>query len=265
VSLDRTPPASTPRSPTVALFVTCLANVYRPSVAEAAVELLERAGCRVEVPPNQSCCGQIGYNAGAIDSARPVARNLISVFEGFDYVVAPSGSCAGMIAHHYPLLFGDDPLWAPRASALAAKTWEITSFLVDVMRFSAPLTIDLGQRVASYHDSCAGFRELGIRQQPRKLLADAGAGVTEMQGTEVCCGFGGTFCAKLPDISVAMADEKIRNARAAGANTIIGGDLGCLLHLAGRSKAAGHGMEFRHVLEVLTDRLKRPALGEEQN
>lgn len=265
MSPSRASPETTPQSPRVALFVTCLANVYRPTVAEATVELLEAAGCRVEVPMNQSCCGQIGYNAGAIDSAKPVARNIITTFEGFDYVVAPSGSCAGMIVHHYPQLFADDPLWAPRAAAVAERTWEITGFLVDVMRFDVPRRVDFGERVASYHDSCAGFRELGIKQQPRKLLAGAGVAIREMQGTEVCCGFGGTFCAKLPDISVAMADEKIGNARKAGANTMIGGDLGCLLHLSGRSKAAGYGIEFRHVVEVLADRLDRPALGEEQN
>ena len=251
-------------APRVALFVTCLANVFRPAVAEASVELLRSAGCEVHVPLGQSCCGQPGYNSGAIASARPVARGLIRRFEGFDYVVAPSGSCAGMIRHHYPRLLADDPRWLERAQALAAKTFELTAFLAEVMHFSPAPTRGTAGRKITYHDSCAGLRELGIRAQPRQLLAAAGVALTEMQGTEVCCGFGGTFCAKLPEISVAMADEKLGNVAAAGADMLVGGDLGCLLHLCGRAQASGKALEFRHVSELLAGRLDRAALGEEQ-
>jgi len=255
-------PLAAGAAPRVALFVTCLANVFRPAVAEASVELLRAAGCDVHVPLAQSCCGQPGYNSGAIAAALPVARELIRTFEGFDYVVAPSGSCAGMIVCHYPQLLAGDPQWHARAEALAAKTFELTTFLADVMHY-APPPLAAPPVELSYHDSCAGLRELGIRTRPRSLLAAAGVAISEMRGTEVCCGFGGTFCAKLPEISAAMADEKLANARAAGATTLVGGDLGCLLHLCGRAQAKGEKMTFRHVAEVLAGRLDRPAIGED--
>lgn len=252
-------------SPHVGLFVTCLANVIRPNVAQATVQLLEEASCRVEVPLAQSCCGQIGYNAGDIASAVPIAKQLIETFEPYDYIVAPSGSCAGMIAHHYRNLFEDQPDWRQRAQTLAAKTFEITSFLVDVLQVELQQQVNLGDRVLSYHDSCAGLREMGIKQQPRRLIRDrCGAEIEEMQGTEVCCGFGGTFCAKLPEISLAMADEKLASAKAAGATTLVGGDLGCLMNLAGRAAQQGSKLEVRHVVELLTGKLDEPALGAEQ-
>ncbi len=251
-------------APRVGLFVTCLANVFRPGVAESTVRLLQAAGCTVEVPLNQSCCGQPGYNAGAIAAAKPLARQLITSFEPFDYLVAPSGSCAGMIAYHYPKLFADEPAWQARALALAAKTHEITQFLVDVLGWNATPQHTPTPRRFTYHDSCAGLREMGIKAQPRKLLGDIGATLKEMQGTEVCCGFGGTFCAKLPDISLAMADEKIGHALASGADTLVGGDLGCLLHLAGRIAERGLALEVRHVTEVLDATLDAPALGSER-
>lgn len=243
--------AAIPPRPRVALFVSCLVNVFRPSVAEAAVRLLEQAGCEVEVPMEQSCCGQPGYNAGAIAAARPLARSLIRCFEGYDYVVAPTGSCAGMIAVHYPRLLAEEPDWRRRAEALAAKTHELTYFLHTVMGWAPPAS----ERAAgvTYHDSCAGLRELGIRAEPRALLSAAGVPLLEMQHTEVCCGFGGTFCAKLPEISTAMADEKLAHAIESGAVTLTGGDLGCLLHLAGRATVTGVPLTFRHVAEVLAD------------
>jgi len=242
--------APVPR-PRVALFVSCLVNVFRPSVAEAAIALLEQAGCEVEVPLGQSCCGQPGYNAGAIADARPLAKNLISTFEGYDFVVAPTGSCTGMIAVHYPRLLADEPVWRIRAEALAAKMHELTHFLHAVMGF-VPASLSDAKAV-TYHDSCAGLRELGIRDQPRALLAHAGVTVREMQATEVCCGFGGAFCAKLPAISIAMADEKLAHVAASGAGTLVGGDLGCLLHLEGRARASGQRLEVRHIAEVIAD------------
>ncbi len=240
-----------PTRPRVALFVSCLVNVFRPAVAEASIALLEEAGCEVEVPLAQSCCGQPGYNAGAIAAARPLAQNLIRCFEGYDYVVAPTGSCAGMITEHYPRLLAEIPGWHERALALAGKTHELTHFLHAVRGFvPAPRP---GGSPVTYHDSCAGLRELGIRNQPRALLAAAGVVIQEMEQTVVCCGFGGAFCTKLPEISVAMADEKLAHAMASGAGTLIGGDLGCLLHLAGRARATGVALEFRHVAELLAD------------
>ena len=253
--------ATAPAKPRVALFVSCLVNVFRPAVAEATIALLEEAGCEVEVPLAQSCCGQPGYNAGAIAAARPLAQNLIGCFEGYDYVVAPTGSCVGMITEHYPRLLAELPGWHARAVALAAKTYELTQFLHAVRGFvPAPRA---ASPAVSYHDSCAGLRELGIKAEPRALLAAAGVAVQEMEQGFVCCGFGGAFCAKLPDISVAMADEKLAHAVASGAGTLAGGDLGCLLHLAGRARATGVDLEFRHVAELLAARPLAPSIGGE--
>ena len=245
----------------IGFFVTCLADLFRPSVAFAAIRLLEEAGCRVEIPEQQTCCGQPGYNGGAIDDTRPLAKKVIETFADYPYVVAPSGSCAGMLKHHYPKLFAEYPDWHARAQDLARRTWEVTSFLVEVMDFS-PRQISLGERQVTYHDGCAGLRELGIRHQPRKLLERAGVELAEMQATEVCCGFGGTFCAKMPGISEKMVSDKLKNAREAGADTLLGGDLGCLLNIAGRASRQGDAIEVRHVVEVLADSLDGPAIGE---
>ncbi len=247
--------------PHVGFFVSCLADLFRPSVAFGAIELLEAAGCQVEVPEAQTCCGQPGYNSGAVDDARPLAQRVIEAFAGFPYVVAPSGSCAGMIKHHYPKLFAEYPEWHARATDLAQRTWEVTSFLVEVMDY-APTVSPLQGRKVTYHDSCAGLRELGIKQQPRKLLERAGVELAEMQATEVCCGFGGTFCAKMPDLSEKMVDDKLNNALDTGAGVLLGGDLGCLLNIAGRARRRDSQLEVRHVVEVLADELAGPAIGE---
>ena len=245
----------------VGFFVTCLADLFRPSVAFAAIRLLENAGCRVEVPEQQTCCGQPGYNGGAVDDTLPLAKKVIETFADYPYVVAPSGSCAGMIKHHYPRLFAEYPDWHARAQDLARRTWEVTSFLVEVMDFVPP-KVSLGERQVTYHDSCAGLRELGIKQQPRKLLTAAGVEITEMERTDVCCGFGGTFCVKMPEISQKMASDKLAHATDAGADTLLGGDLGCLLNIAGRASRQGEAIEVRHVVEVLADSLDGPAIGE---
>jgi L-lactate dehydrogenase complex protein LldE len=245
----------------VGLFVTCLADLFRPSVAFSSIELLESAGCHVEVPELQACCGQPAYNSGDVDDTRPLARQVIEAFAGFPYVVVPSGSCAGMIKHHYPRLFKEHPAWHARAVDLANRTWEVTSFLSEVMSYTPPPTRLAGKTV-TYHDSCAGLRELGIKHQPRELLSRAGLELTEMQSTEVCCGFGGTFCAKMPDISEKMVDDKLRNAEETGAELLLGGDLGCLLNIAGRASRLGTPLEVRHVTEVLADSIDGPAIGE---
>lgn len=256
-------------TPHVGLFVTCLADLFRPSVAFSTLRLLEDAGCLVEVPAAQTCCGQPGYNSGAIDATRPLAQQVIEAFAAFPYVVAPSGSCAGMIKLHYPRLFDAQSSWHARARDLANRTWEITSFLTEVMDYR-PKGSSLSGKAVTYHDSCAGLRELGIRQQPRQLLAGAGVDVAEMQATEVCCGFGGTFCAKMPDISEKMVDDKLKNARATGAEVLLGGDLGCLMNIAGRASRVGDTIEVRHVTEVLASGLAAgsppgPAIGEGEN
>ncbi len=236
--------------PRVALFVTCLVDLYRPSVGFAAIRLLEQAGCVVEVPPVQTCCGQPAFNSGDRATARDLARAAVDAFTGYDYVVAPSGSCAGMVAHHYPSLFEDDPPYRARAEAVASRTHELVSFLTDVMgvaavdaRFSGSVT---------YHDSCAGLREMGVKAQPRALLASvSGLTLAEMADPEICCGFGGTFCVKYPDISTRMVNDKCAGIAATGAGTVLAGDLGCLLNMAGRLKREGSAVQVRHVAEVL--------------
>lgn len=244
----------------VALMVTCLADLMRPSVGFAAIRLLERAGCRVTVPERQTCCGQPAYNSGDVNAAVPAARAVIELFEPYDYVVAPSGSCAGMLCQHYPALFEGE--WRERALALAAKTWELTRFLTEVAPLPAPKTPPLKTAV-TYHDGCAGLREMEVRQQPRQLLLQqCGVEVRELSQTEVCCGFGGTFCTKMPAISTKMADDKLDSAVASGARLLLGGDLGCLLHIAGRARRRGLELEVRHVAEVLAGTPKGPGIGE---
>ena len=236
----------------VALFVTCLVDLFRPTVGFAALKLLEQAGCDVSVPEAQTCCGQPAFNSGDRSNAQKVARGLIETFEPFDYVVAPSGSCAGMIRKHYPELFAGDDIWEARATALAGKTWELTSFLTDVVGFDAVDASYDGS--VTYHDSCSGLRELGVKSQPRKLLDKvAGLNLTELPGAEVCCGFGGTFCVKYADISNAIVADKTEDILATGADTLLAGDLGCLMNMAGKLSREGRPVKVRHVAEVLAD------------
>ena len=254
-----------PSRPRVALFVTCLVDLFRPTVGFAAVKLLEDAGCDVEVPPAQTCCGQPAFNSGDRADARKLAKDVIRAFEGYDFVVVPSGSCGGMIKNHYPELFGADAgadaAWAPRAEALSAKTFELTSFLADVLGNTPRGAAFAGS--VTYHDSCSGLRELGVKEQPRRLLAAVdGLTVKEMKDPDVCCGFGGTFCVKYPDISNAIVEKKIANVRDSGAGTLLAGDLGCLMNMAGKLKRAGSAVEVRHVAEVLAGMAAGPAIGE---
>ena len=239
-----------PTRPRVALFVTCLVDLHRPSVGFAAIKLLEQAGCQVEVPRLQTCCGQPAYNSGDRATARDLARPILDAFSGYDFVVVPSGSCAGMIAHHVPALFDGDPNLLARAEALGAKTYELVQFLTDIMGVDAVEATYEG--TVTYHDSCSGLRELGIKAQPRALLGSvAGLELREMTEPEVCCGFGGTFCVKYPEISTRMVSDKTADILATGADTLLAGDLGCLLNMAGRLSREGHPVRVRHVAEVL--------------
>jgi len=236
----------------IALLVTCLVDLFRPSVGFAAVKLLEQAGCSVDVPRAQTCCGQPAYNSGAKAEAKAIARRGIAAFAGYDYVVVPSGSCAGMVRIHYPELFADEPETLGKAVELAARTYELVSFLVDVRGVSA-VTAGCPQ-TATYHDSCSGLRELGVKAQPRRLLATvAGLKLNELPGAEICCGFGGTFAVKYPEISDKMATDKIADIAATGAACVLAGDLGCLLQIAGKLSRAGSPVEARHGAEVLAD------------
>jgi len=248
-----------PGKPRVGLFVTCLVDLMRPSVGFAAVKLLEQAGCSVEVPVTQTCCGQPAYNSGDRNDAVALARQTISAFEGFDYVVAPSGSCAGMLKLHYPALLSDDPEWSGKAKAFAERVYELISFLVDV-RGMESVDADFQGRV-TYHDSCSGLRELGIKDQPRRLLASVrGLQLAEMADAEVCCGFGGTFAVKYPDISNAMVEKKTANVAATDPDLLLAGDLGCLLNMAGKLKREGRRIAVRHVAEVLAGEISDPPI-----
>ena len=236
--------------PRVALLVTCLVDLFRPSVGFAAVKLLEEAGCTVEVPRAQTCCGQPAYNSGDRGDAKAIARRVIEAFSGYDYVVAPSGSCAGMVKVHYPEMFADEPEMRARAEELAARTYELVSFLVDVRGMKAVNA--RWDRIATYHDACSGLRELGVKAQPRRLLATVdGLELRELPGAEVCCGFGGTFCVKYPEISDKMVGDKAADIAATGADAVLAGDLGCLLNIAGKLTRLGVPVEARHVAEVL--------------
>jgi len=246
--------------PRVALFVTCLVDLFRPAVGFAAIELLERGGCRVEVPRGQTCCGQPAYNQGDRADTVAIARRTMDALAGYDYVVVPSGSCAGMLKKHYPELFAPGSPDGERARELAARTWELTGFLVDVLGVSA--TEAEWPARATYHDSCSSLREVGVRRQPRELLAGVrGLELVELAEAEVCCGFGGTFCVKYPEISTKMVDDKVRAIEATGAGLVLSGDLGCLMNIAGRLKRLGSKVEARHVAEVLAGSVSAPPIG----
>jgi L-lactate dehydrogenase complex protein LldE len=235
----------------VGFFVTCLVDLMRPRIGFAAIKLLRAAGCEVVVPANQTCCGQPGYNSGDKMSGRALALKFLDEFSGCDYIVAPSGSCAGMIRVHYPDIFKDDPRTLERLEPLAERTYELTDFLANIARLEQLPGAFAGS--VTYHDSCCGLRELGVKSQPRALLGKlAGLQLKEMADAEVCCGFGGTFSVKLGDISTRMADNKCKNLQATGAQAIVGGDLGCLLSIEGRLRRIGdRDTRVLHVAEVL--------------
>lgn len=238
---------------TVALFASCLVDLMRPQAGFAALALLQDAGYEVVVPEAQSCCGQPGYNSGDYRSATALAKRTIQQLESYEYIVIPSGSCAGMLREHYAKLL--EGMWRERAERLSERVFELTAFLHDVAGYRpTPASGDNSDSTVAYHDACAGLRELGVREQPRQLLSDAGIHVSELAQRDVCCGFGGTFCAKMPEISAKMADDKLADIAASGATEVVAGDIGCLLALSGRARRLGHELRFRHVAEVLASR-----------
>ncbi len=247
--------------PRVALFVTCLVDSMRPNVGFASIALLEAAGCEVVVPQRQTCCGQPAFNSGADEATAAIARQTIEAFEPFDYLVAPSGSCGGMIKAHYPELFAADPVWGPRAKALAARTYELLSFLADLRGFK-PQGVTC-KASAAYHDSCSGLREMGVKAQPRALLAAVeGLELRPLEGDETCCGFGGTFCVKYSNISNSIVGEKAENVVATGADLLLGGDLGCLMNMAGKLHREGAKTRVFHAAEILAN-MASTAIGED--
>lgn len=235
----------------VGLFVTCLVNTMRPSIGFASLTLLEQAGCSVEVPASQSCCGQPAFNSGDDEGTRQIAYQTIKHFEHFDYVVAPSGSCAAMIKKNFIEVFQGQPEWLARAQHLADITHELLSFLVDVCHFE-PNSVELDGSY-TYHDSCSGYRSLGVYEQPRKMLSTVkGLAHKPLVGHSECCGFGGTFCVKYSDISNAIVEEKTENILATDANYLLGGDMGCLMNMAGKLNREGHKeIKALHTAEVL--------------
>ena len=235
----------------LALYVTCLVDLMRPSVGFAALRLLENAGCEVVVPAEQTCCGQPAWSAGNRPLAIDLAKKAIAELEGYDHVVIPSGSCADQVRNVYPQLLADDPLWSARAQAVAGRTYELTSFLVDVLRVEA-LDSDFAGSV-TYHDSCKGLRALDIKRQPRELLFKVpGVNLKEMPDCEECCGFGGAFAVRFGEVSTRIVDRKCESIVTAGADAVVGGDLGCLLNIEGRLRRRGDAVtQVLHIAEVL--------------
>jgi L-lactate dehydrogenase complex protein LldE len=246
--------------PATALFITCLVDLYRPQVGFASLQLLEHAGLPAAVPEAQTCCGQPAFNSGDRVHAQAIARQVIETFAPYQRVVVPSGSCAGMLRVHYPELLADDPDWAGRARDFAAKVEELAECLE---RAGINLHIAWPGKLC-YHHSCAALREMEVQGQPLRLLGQVrGLEVCEPAEREACCGFGGTFSVKYPEISVRLADDKLDDVKATGAELLVAGDLGCLLHLAGRALRRGDQLRVFHLAEVLADQLDQPGLGED--
>ena len=235
----------------VGFFVTCLVDLMRPSIGFAALKLLEAGGADVYVPAAQTCCGQPAYNSGDRAHAVALASKVVAEFEDCDYLVAPSGSCGGMIKTHYADLFSDDPAMGARVTKLAAKTYELTDFLVNVLKSATFPGTFAG--TTTYHDCCAGLREMGVKSQPRALLATVpGVQLLEMAECETCCGFGGTFSIKFGEISARLADNKCQRIADSGAAAVILGDLGCMLNIEGRLRRRGDTTtKVLHIAEVL--------------
>lgn len=248
-----------PENPYVGLFATCLVDLFRPVVGFAAVKLLEEAGCSVDVPAAQTCCGQPAYNSGDCADTKAIARQVIDAFEPFDFVVVPSGSCGGMLKKHYPELFADDPEMRQRAAGFGAKTFELVAFLRDVMNIDVVNAHYDG--AVTYHDSCTSLRENRVKQQSRDLLESVdGLELREAEDSEVCCGFGGLFSVKYPQISNSMVSDKVERLSATGASLVLSGDLGCLMNIAGKAAREGRDIEARHVAEVLADMTDEPPI-----
>lgn len=250
-------------SPQVGLFATCLVDLFRPNVGFSTLELLENCGCQVKVPMRQTCCGQIAYNNGDIKNSRLLAQQLLNEFDEFDYIVAPSGSCVGMLKRHYLELFAHEPYWQAKAQNFADRCYELVSFLTQVQGVTQ-VNAHFKQSV-TYHDSCSGLRELGIQTQPRQLLNSVpGLTLIEMTKSQECCGFGGTFCVKYSPISTRLLADKVAAIQATGAQVVLAGDMGCLLNIAGYLKRLASSIKVYHVAEVLAGRANVLAIGEKK-
>ncbi|WP_026582245.1 (Fe-S)-binding protein [Bacillus sp. J33] len=236
----------------VSLFATCLVDLFQGNAGKATVELLEWLGCEIDFPESQVCCGQPAYNSGYVKESKEAMKRMITAFEHAEYVVSPSGSCAYMF-HEYPHIFKGDSVWESRAKELAEKTYELTQFIVDILKID-----DVGARLdgkATYHTSCHMTRLLGVKEAPMKLLKKVkGLEFTELPGKEQCCGFGGTFSVKMAQISQQMVDEKVEHIEEIGADYLIGADAGCLMNIGGRIGKQGKPIKVLHIAEVLNSR-----------
>jgi len=234
---------------TVQLFIPCFVDQLYPQTAFNMIKVLKKAGCNVEYNANQTCCGQPAFNAGFWDDAKEVCAKFIGDFSGADYIVAPSASCVGFVRNYYQKLF-DNSSQHNNVKDLQKRIFEFSDFMVNVLKVE-----DVGATLkgkATYHDSCAGLRECRIKAEPRKLLSNVkGLELVEMQDVETCCGFGGTFAVKFEPISISMADQKITNALATGAEYIISTDLSCLMHIDGYSRKKGYSIKAMHIADVL--------------
>ncbi len=237
---------------TIALFVTCLVDQVMPQVGLATVRLLRRAGCEVVFPAAQTCCGQPFFNSGFLHEARHLAKQTIEILEPYETVVLPSGSCTSMIRVEYPHLLAEEPQWAARAEALAARTFELTEFLTQTAVLPTVGSMENGTETAvTYHDSCHMCRLLGLRQSPRQLLQQHGYQISEMSESDRCCGFGGLFSERLSNVATAMSVEKLRQAEATGTKQLVTADPGCLMQLRRVAAAHGQDVEIVHIAVLL--------------
>ena len=240
--------------PSATLFIQCLVDTLSPETGDAMVRVLDRLGVRMHYPPDQTCCGQPAFNSGYRKEAAKAARRFLDIFEDSEAVVCPSGSCVHMVRHHYLDLFRDEPAQLVRARMVAAKTYEFTEYLVDVLQVTDPGE-QLGTRfhgTVTYHDSCHLARGLGIRTQPRQLLEHIpGLTLVEMDESDRCCGFGGTFSVKYPEISTALVDDKVRTILATKADAVVGCDVSCLMNIQGRLSRMGSSVRALHIAEIL--------------
>jgi len=240
-------------APQITLFIQCLVDTVWPQVAEAMVGVLEGLGLKLDCPTDQTCCGQPAFNSGYQREARVAARRFIEIFETAGTIVSPSGSCVHMVRHHYPELFKDEPQWRKRAERIAARTYEFSEFLVDFLKVE-----EVGARypgTVTYHDSCHLLRGIRVKEQPRRLLRRVkDLALVEMKNSDYCCGFGGAFAVKYPDISAAMANDKVDHILNSGADTVVGCDTGCLLNIAGAISRRGLPIKTMHIAEVLAHR-----------
>lgn len=245
----------------VAFFASCLVDLFRPNAGFAAVALLENAGCIVDVPPEQTCCGQPAYNNGDKNNARIIARQVITSFSDYEYVVVPSSSCAGMMIQHYPQLFEDSAEWHKKATDLSARCFELVTFLHDVLKVTS--FPGAYQGTITYHDSCSSLREIKVKEKTRNLLScNKELNLVELANPEACCGFGGTFCVKYPEISEFMVNDKIADVESTGAEMLVSGDMGCLMNIAGRLKRLDKPVTVFHIAEVLAGMTDLPGIGD---